>query len=215
MDVLYLVRHGETEWNRQRRLQGRLDSALTAEGREHARANGALLAREGVEHLLVSPLGRARETADLIRAEYAEGLVSVAYEDRLVERHCGAWEGLTMDDIEARFPDEWAARNRDPFHHRPPGGENLPDMLTRIAPFAERVRALPLRSAAIVSHGISGRVLLTHFLGLAPAAADKVRQPNDLVYRLEFSAAGVRPTYFRAGVGPQPGLFTVAPELVG
>lgn len=212
MDVLYLVRHGETEWNRQRRLQGRMDSALTAEGREHARANGALLAREGVEHLLVSPLGRARETADLIRAEF---VVTTTYEDRLVERHCGAWEGLTIDEIETRFPEEWAERNRDPFHHRPPGGENLPDMLERIAPLAERVRALPLRSAAIVSHGISGRVLLTHFLGLDPAAADKVRQPNDLVYRLEFSAAEIRPTYFRAGVGPHPGLFTVAPELVG
>jgi broad specificity phosphatase PhoE len=212
MDVLFLVRHGETEWNRQRRLQGRMDSALTEDGRAHAKANGALLAREGVGHLLVSPLGRARETAELIQAEVA---VSFAYEDRLVERHCGAWEGLTIDEIETRFPDQWAARNLDPFHHRPPGGENLPDMLERIAPLADRIRELPMRSLAIVSHGISGRVLLTHFLGLAPAAANKVRQPNDLVYRLEFTATGVRSAYFRAGVGPTEGLFTVAPELVG
>jgi broad specificity phosphatase PhoE len=212
MDVLYLVRHGETEWNRQQRLQGRMDSALTADGRAHARANGALLAREGVEHLLVSPLGRARETADLIQAEFA---VTVEYDDRLVERNCGAWEGLTIKEIESRFPDAWAERNRDPFHHRPPGGENLPDMLERIAPLAAQVRRLPVRSVAIVSHGISGRVLLTHFLGLEPAAADKVRQPNDLVYRLEFSATSVRSAYFRAGLEPHPGLFTVAPELVG
>jgi broad specificity phosphatase PhoE len=212
MEVLYLVRHGETEWNRQRRLQGRMDSALTEDGRAHARANGALLAREGVDHLLVSTLGRARETADLIRAEFA---ATIAYEDRLVERNCGVWEGLTIDEIESRFPDEWAQRIRDPYHHRPPGGENLPDMLARIAPLAEQVRELPVRSVAIVSHGISGRVLLTHFLGLAPAAANKVRQPNDLVYRLEFSATRVQSTYLRAGVGPTAGLFTVAPELVG
>ena len=212
MDVLYLVRHGETEWNRQRRMQGRLDSSLTAEGRAHARTNGALLAREGVEHLVVSPLGRARQTADLIRAELA---ATIAYEDLLVERDSGAWEGLTIDQIEARFPAEWAERNRDPFHHRPPGGENLPDMLVRIGPVADRLRELPVRSVAIVSHGISGRVLLTHVLGLLPGVADKVRQPNDLVYRLEFAATGIRPAYFRGGAGPHPGLFTVAPEQLG
>ena len=64
MDVLYLVRHGETEWNRQRRMQGSLDSPLTNEGRVHAQLHGALLAREAVEHLFVSPLGRTRETAE-------------------------------------------------------------------------------------------------------------------------------------------------------
>jgi broad specificity phosphatase PhoE len=213
MDVLYLVRHGETEWNRQRRLQGRLDSVLTSEGRAHARANGTLLARERVEHLLVSPLGRTRETAALIRAEHAA--VTMTYDERLAERHCGAWEGMTLDQIEDQFPDEWAARQRDPFHHRPPGGENLPDMLVRIAPVADTLGGLPFRRVAIVSHGISGRVLLTHFLGLTPAVADHVRQPNDLVYRLEFSGAGVRCDYFRAGAGPHPGLFTVAPELLG
>lgn len=212
MEVLYLVRHGETEWNRQRRMQGRLDSPLTAEGRAHAHTNGALLAREGVERLFVSPLGRARETVELMRADVA---IPVTFEDRLVERNCGAWEGLTIDEIENQFPDEWAARNVDPFHHRPPGGENLPDMLVRIRPVAEALRALAARSVAIVSHGISGRVLLTHFLGLTPRAADRVRQPNDLVYRLEFSKAGVRPVYFRDGAGPYPGLFTVAPEQLG
>ena len=212
MQVLYLVRHGETEWNRQRRMQGRLDSALTAEGRSHARANGVLLAREGVEHLLVSPLGRTRETAQLIRAEVD---VTMTFDERLVERHCGAWEGLTIDQIESRFPDEWSARQHDPYHHRPPGGENLPDMLVRIAPVADRLKELPFRRLAIVSHGISGRVLLTHFLGLSPSVAGQTRQPNDLVYRLEFAGTGVSCEYFRGGVGPYPGLFTVAPEQLG
>ena len=68
MEVLYLVRHGETEWNRQRRMQGRLDSRLTAEGRAHARVHGQLLAREAVAQMIVSPLGRTRETAELILA---------------------------------------------------------------------------------------------------------------------------------------------------
>lgn len=212
VEVLYLVRHGETEWNRQRRMQGRLDSRLTAEGREHARLNGALLAREAVEHMVVSPLGRTRETADLILAGCP---IPVTYDERLVERHCGEWEGLTIDEIAARFPQEWAARTRDPFHHRPPAGENLPDMLRRIAPLAGAIDDLAVRRLAIVSHGISGRVLLTHFLGLKPAEADRVRQPNDLVYRLDFSSGSVSCSYFRGGDGPVAGLFMHAPDQVG
>ncbi len=212
VEVLYLVRHGETEWNRQRRMQGRLDSKLTAEGREHARRNGELLAREAVEQMVVSPLGRTRETADLLRTGCA---VPVTYDERLVERHCGAWEGLTIDEIEARYPDEWSARLRDPFHHRPPAGENLPDMLQRIAPLARQLATLPVRRLAIVSHGISGRVLLTHFLGLQPADANRVRQPNDLVYRLDFSATSVACDHFRDGTGPVPGLFMHALDQGG
>ena len=212
MDVLYLVRHGETEWNRQRRLQGRMDSRLTEQGREHARRNGELLAREAVEHLWVSPLGRTRETAALILAQCK---VPATYDDRLMERHCGAWEGLTIDEIVAQFPQQWAERSLDPFHHRPPAGENLPDMLARVAPLAERLGELPQRKVAIVSHGIMGRVLLAHFLGLSPAEADRVRQPNDLVYRLDFSGDAVIGDHFRAGEGPHTGLFMVAPDQVG
>ncbi|HTO57910.1 MAG TPA: histidine phosphatase family protein [Pseudomonadales bacterium] len=215
MDVLYLVRHGETEWNRQQRMQGRLDSRLTAEGRAHARAHAALLAREAVEHLFVSPLGRTRETADLI-LENCE--VPVTYDDRLVERSNGAWEGLTIDEIAQRFPDEWAARIRDPFHHRPPAGENLPDVVARIAPFADQLRRAPGRKLAVVSHGIAARAFLTHFLGLAPTQVDLVRQPNDVVYRLDFSGgegAAVRCDHYRGGAGPHPGLFVRAPDQAG
>ncbi len=212
MEVLYLVRHGETEWNRQRRMQGRLDSRLTAEGRAHARVHGQLLAREAVAQMIVSPLGRTRETAELI----LEGCdIPVTYDERLVERHCGDWEGLTIEQIAERYPDEWAARSLDPFHHRPPAGENLPDMLLRISPLAERLHDLPVRKLAIVSHGISGRVLLTHFLGLKPSEADRVRQPNDFVYRLTFSDGRVSCDHFRGGEGPHPGLFLHAPDQVG
>ena len=215
MDVLYLVRHGETEWNRQQRMQGRLDSRLTAEGRAHARSHAALLAREAVEHLFVSPLGRTRETADLILENCA---VPVTYDDRLVERSNGAWEGLTIDEIARRYPDDWAARMRDPFHHRPPDGESVPDVVARIAPFARQLARAPGRRLAIVSHGIAARAFLTHFLGLAPAQVDRVRQPNDVVYRLDFTdgaGGAVGCTHFRGGDGPHPGLFVRAPDQAG
>jgi len=209
MQRLYLVRHGETEWNRQQRMQGSLDSPLTPEGRRHAQLNGELLAREAIEHLFVSPLGRTRETADVILAGHS---VPITIDARLVERRCGDWEGMTIDEIATQYPDEWTARARDPFHHRPPAGENVPDVVSRVAPFAMHVRTLSFRRLAIVSHGIAGRALLTHFLNLTPEEANQVRQPNDLVYRLSFVDGRVDCEHFRRGEGPHPGLFLRAPE---
>jgi broad specificity phosphatase PhoE len=208
VEVLYLVRHGETEWNRDRRMQGRLDSPLTEAGRAHARGHAALLAGEGVEHLLVSPLGRAHETARVIGAVCPVGMT---LDERLMERACGAWEGLTMAQIEADYGSELQAHFDDPFHHRPPGGENLPDVVNRVAPLIAAMQALPYQRIAIVSHGICGRALLTQLLGLDPARASVARQPNDVVYRLRFDAAAVLCEHFRAGAGPHAGLFTSRP----
>jgi len=207
MQVLYLVRHGETQWNRDRRMQGRRNSPLTDAGIDHARAHAALLRSENVEHLLVSPLGRARDTARLINTVCHVG---ETVDERLAERACGAWEGLTWEEIEADYSVELRAHVADPFHHRPPGGENLPDVVGRVAPLIDELQALPYRRIAIVSHGICGRALLTHLLGLDPAEASVARQPNDLIYRLTFESEP-RCEYFRDGAGPHPGLFERRP----
>jgi broad specificity phosphatase PhoE len=207
VEVLYLVRHGETEWNRDRRMQGRRNSPLTEAGIAHAHAHAALLAGESIEHMLVSPLGRARDTAHLINAVCRVG---VTVDERLAERACGAWEGLTWEEIDTGYGAELRAHVADPFHHRPPGGENLPDVVGRVAPVVDELRALPHRRVAIVSHGICGRALLTHLLHLDSAQASAARQPNDLVYRLTFESEP-RCEYFRDGTGPHPGLFTTRP----
>jgi 2,3-bisphosphoglycerate-dependent phosphoglycerate mutase len=207
LEVLYLVRHGQTEWNRDRRMQGRRDSPLTDAGIAHARSHAALMAGENVEHLLVSPLGRARDTARLINTVCRVG---VTVDERLAERAYGAWEGLTWAEIEAGYEAELRAHVADPFYHRPPGGENLPDVVDRVAPLIGDLRALPHRRVAIVSHGICGRALLTHLLGLDPAQASAARQPNELVYRLTFESTP-RCEHFLDGAGPHPGLFTNRP----
>src|ERR1700754_5234378 len=103
---IYLLRHGETGWNLYGRLQGRLDSSLTEMGRRQAQQLGDLLASQFPEATLppfqVSPLGRAQETANLIRARHAAA--GFATEPRLTEVSFGDWEGLTFDDIE----NDWA-----------------------------------------------------------------------------------------------------------
>jgi len=205
MKTLYLIRHGQTHWNAEARMQGWLDSSLTEAGRGHAERNAELLAREGVEFLVVSPLGRARETAEIINARLD---LPVRYEERLKERHCGAWEGLTLAEIERRWPQEMAARQREPFFHRPPGGENIPDLVGRIADVLDELHDHPAERIGIVSHGITGRAILTRLLALTPDRAGAARQPNDLVYRLARGLDGWSCSYFRGGAGPAQGLFS-------
>lgn len=185
-------------------MQGRLDSPLTPAGREHARQHGELLKRERVERLIVSPLGRTRETAAIANA----GLdAPLGYDDRLVERHCGDWGGLTVDEVSKRYPDLYGERLRDPYHARPPGGENLPDMLARVRSLLNWLPTLRERRVALVSHGVMGRVILTHYLGLTPEQSVAVAQPNDLIYRLDFEPAGVVCHFYHGGEEPTQGTY--------
>jgi len=112
MTVFALVRHGETDWNRERRIQGSTDIPLNDLGREQARATGALLADRRWTALVASPLSRAAETARLIGA--AVGLGEPELEPRLAERDYGAAEGLTGPEIDALYPDGADVPGREP-----------------------------------------------------------------------------------------------------
>ena len=112
MTVFALVRHGETDWNRERRIQGSTDIPLNDTGREQARATGALLASRRWTALVASPLSRASETARLIGAEV--GLGEPELEPRIAERDYGQAEGLTGPEIDAMFPDGADVPGREP-----------------------------------------------------------------------------------------------------
>ena len=94
---LFVVRHGQTLWNIEGRMQGRLDSPLSEEGQRQAGRHAEVLHRlGGVDHMLCSPSGRTRETASLLNAKLA---VPIDYEEVLMERDCGDWSGLTIEEI--------------------------------------------------------------------------------------------------------------------
>ena len=112
MTVFALVRHGETDWNRERRIQGSTDIPLNDTGREQARATGALLASRRWTALVASPLSRAAETARLIGDHV--GLGEPELEPRLAERDYGQAEGLTGAEIDVKFPDDADVPGREP-----------------------------------------------------------------------------------------------------
>ena len=210
MGLLYVCRHGETEWNVEQRMQGHGDSALTERGQRQARAHGALLAaRGGVDELLVSPSGRTRATAALM-LESLESSPRIGFHPELMERHSGRWEGLTLDEIAARDAEGWAQRAHDPYFHRPPEGENHADLEVRLAPLLPRLEtqlASDTPALAVVTHGVLARVLLKCLLRLGPQEALRVIQPNAVVYCLEPGPAGLRVTHFVQGRGPFEGIF--------
>lgn len=162
---IILIRHGETHWNREGRIQGfDADSDLTPAGREQARCLGERLVHEDVRVLYSSDLGRTRATAAPIGA--ATGL-AVVHDKALRERAYGEFEGRTFAEIESGFPAEYARlRSRDP-HYAPPGGESA-------AQFRERVvaalRAIAARESgkrvAVVTHGGVLGILYREAMGM-------------------------------------------------
>lgn len=142
MTRLALVRHGQTDWNLQKRIQGSSDIPLNETGLGQARATGALLARRAWDAAYASPLGRAMETARVIAA--ATGLGEPGAIAGVTERAYGEAEGLTSEEILTRFPEGVEI----------PGQESRAEVVNRALPALEQLaRENPGRSLIVVSHG--------------------------------------------------------------
>lgn len=149
---LIAIRHGETAWNTERRLQGQLDIPLNALGRRQAACLPEALRHEGLEVVVASDLGRAWDTARAFAGPLGLPLLP---EPGLRERAFGEMQGHTYEEIETRWPD-WAARwkARDPDFAAPGGGESLAGFYARCVATAERVaQAHAGRTVALVCHG--------------------------------------------------------------
>jgi probable phosphoglycerate mutase len=181
---LYLLRHGETEFNLEGRLQGQGDSPLTPRGRAQARAHGALLgtliAAPEAWRVVASPLGRAMATARLACAELGLAETAIETDDRLMELNYGDWEGLTYAEVEARYPDGWAARRRGAWDYVVPGGESYAMVALRAGAFLDEIDGRTI----VVSHGGTGRILRGLYGRIPPTETLTLEQPQDALHRL-------------------------------
>ena len=189
---LYMLRHGETAWNTERRMQGTRNSDLTERGRAQAVAMGRALkielAREpGPTIFLRSPLGRTRETSLIVGREL--GLDPAQWRDdpRLVELSYGDWEGSSWKEIEAHTPNALADWRADPESYCPPGGESHADLRRRVAAVLADIVASRTRTV-VIGHGVSGAVLRGLNLGLDARAMFVLEKPQDAFFRLTHGA---------------------------
>ncbi len=161
---LLLVRHGETDWNAAGRIQGSTDTALNARGRAQAAELAERLRAAGpAEALYTSPMLRARETAEIIGA--ALGLVPQPMEE-LRELSFGAWEGCSWEEIQRRWPGDFAWCETDRFNRAPPGGESYAQLARRVLPAVEDIRRRPGGTAIAVCHSAVIRTVLCALNGL-------------------------------------------------
>ena len=187
--TVYYIRHGETDWNVAGRLQGRHDVPLNARGRSQAVHCGDILrdliARDGHSaaelDYVSSPLGRARETMELLRPPL--GLPSDGYrvEPRLAEISFGDWEGFTIAQLRSRDPQRIAAREQDKWHFVPPGGESYKLVSRRMRDWYESLSG----DTVAVAHGGTARGLIAHFGIAKPAAAPLIDIEQGVVYLFE------------------------------
>lgn len=168
---LVFLRHGETAWNVEGRLQGQADTPLNRKGEAQAeeagRTIGRILGRDSAVlsafDYVASPLVRARRTMELARG--ALGLDPFAYrlDDRLMEMSFGEWEGFTWPQVKAHSPHMAAAREADKWSLQPPEGESYAMLAERIRPWLETLE----QDTIAVAHGGVARVLM-HLAGGAP-----------------------------------------------
>ena len=168
---ILFIRHGETDWNADGRLQGQQDIPLNAKGREQASAVGRMLAKtmraeidrlEAANAFVASPLIRTRETMERARAAMGFDAKRYALSDGLKELTFGAWEGLTWPEVAARDPAGAEARERDKWGFVPPGGESYAQLTDRIATWLSQRQG----DLFIASHGGVARAMMNCLGGL-------------------------------------------------
>ncbi|MBL8573590.1 MAG: histidine phosphatase family protein [Hyphomicrobiaceae bacterium] len=190
MSLLIFVRHGQTDWNRERRLQGQRDIPLNNHGRSQARDNGRAIARwleargmaAGQLDFVSSPMGRARETMEIVRAGLGLPPKGYRVDDRLKEITFGDWEGFTLPELMRTQAADVERRERDKWETVPPAGESYEMLYRRIHPWYGELA----RPTLAVAHGGVWRALQVAIEGHSPettasAASADVRQDRFIV----------------------------------
>lgn len=161
MDI-YITRHGQTEWNLINKIQGHLDSPLTAKGRADAKKLGLRLKNKNIDLAYSSDLKRAIDTAEIILGSREKVIPLKA----LREISVGKWEGMLYEDIEKTYPEKFKAYKTNPDAYEPtPGGETFKDFEKRVRDFVEDLKAEDHESILIVTHGLTYMMLLNIFEG--------------------------------------------------
>ena len=152
MTLLALIRHGETAWNKKRRMQGHADIPLTDEGRQKL-ATLCVPDTLKIARWYTSPLSRARETAQCL------GIDGALADRRLIETDWGHWQGKTIAQLREELGNDFLENEAKGLDFRPPGGESPRDVIHRLAPFLAEVADSRLPSGAVTHKGVIRAVL--------------------------------------------------------
>lgn len=187
----FMMRHGETDWNREQRFQGQVDIALNDLGRSQASAYAGMFAAINADvstgwRFVASPLSRARDTMEIMRGALGLDPADYVLDERLVEVTFGEWETHRLDDLAKIFPKEVAEREADKWNYVPPRGESYAMVVPRVRSFLESIQG----PTVIVAHG--GIIRATRYLieGLPGEKVAEIPVPQDDTYRFDGERGG-------------------------
>lgn len=203
--MIYLLRHGQTVWNREGRNQGQLDSPLTRRGIAQVEAMGRRLRAEIGDPrpwaVVASPLGRAWQSAAIVSEVLDLDPHAIEHDARLAEIGFGAWEGRSFEQIEAEKPGVLTERAADKWRFRPPGGESYADLSARAGAWLSTVP--DGAKLIVVCHGGTGRALRGYYAQLSNEVTMHLDNPQDELYRLHDGQVEVLKTGFKdTGAAP-------------
>jgi broad specificity phosphatase PhoE len=181
--TVFIVRHGVTDWHRDRKVLGHRDVPLNADGLAQARSIAAALAGVAITEIVASPLVRAVQTAEILGEKLG---ISVTRDPRLADFRVGKWEAMPYDEV-ARLP-EYQKFLESPLTEKLPGGETLATIRDRaVGAIDQALRDAPAgESLAIVTHAGVARVILAHYLGCELAAYHRLQLAPGSVSALSF-----------------------------
>ena len=181
---IYVVRHGETAWNREEVFRGRKDIPLNDVGIRQAERTGRFFADKEVSAIYSSPLARARQTASAISE--AKGL-PVKVDDAFIDMDFGEWQGRPLREVREKYADLYRLWRERPEAVQFPGGENLPQVRVRAwEGLQEVVRENPEKTVLILAHRVITKVLICAGLGLDDSHFWRIKQDTTAVNCLEY-----------------------------
>lgn len=184
---LFVIRHGETAWSRERRFAGSRDVPLVEEGLRQCEAVARALAGSVVGAVYASPLARARASAEVIARPHR---LAVQIEPAFREMAFGDWEGLTREEVASRFPETYAQWRSAPHVLRVAGAETLAQVAARVrSGVQELLAAHEGQTVALVSHAIVTRLIVLDALGLG----------HDRLWTVDATPAGITEIEYEPG----------------
>ena len=184
--IIYLLRHGETQFNTQGRYQGVLDSPLTDVGIEQVRQNAdmlkSLIGNPNDWKVVSSPLGRALKSTEIICEAIGYDVKNVAKDSRLTEVDVGDWAGLTTKEIENTWPSLFNNSDVYNWYFKAPNGESYDAVVSRLTDWLDSIKHEP--KVLAVSHGLTGRILRGIYAGLEKDNALKLEVAQDVFFKL-------------------------------
>ncbi|MBI4595756.1 MAG: histidine phosphatase family protein [Candidatus Tectomicrobia bacterium] len=185
MMKLYLIRHGQTEWNQQEIFRGLADVALDQEGRREARALAKRLQGTEIAAIFSSPLMRAKETADIIGNVI--GLETVV-SNELIDINCGNWQGVTLQEVKQKYYPLYQSWLQEPENFTFPLGEGLSEVRKRTIPFLKGlIERFPQKEIAVVSHRVINKIIICALLDLPNSKFWSIKQDTAALNLLELS----------------------------